>query len=85
MLNPNIPTVAPGDKRNLYLTKSTCDQEAWITDVIKKVIITGICLKENKLDSKVFDSTLDGLINGAALRIMDILNIQPEYTNLRKV
>lgn len=68
-----------------YISKLDCDQEAWLKQTITKAIITGIELKKCHVDCIVFDSTVEGLVNGTALRIVDILNIEPEYTNLTKI
>jgi hypothetical protein len=68
-----------------YIAKLNCVQEDMIKFQIKSVIKAGIKLEDCRIDSTVFNSALEGLANGTALRIAEILNVEPEYTNLTRI
>lgn len=67
------------------MTKITCDQEAWLRDRLTRlVILVSDIQKSNTLDKEMIELAIEGAINGQALAILQVLNIEPEYTNLPK-
>lgn len=81
---PNItPTASMGYTRS-YIGMVNPDKEAWVLDAVKRVIVAGNKLNQEKFDGRVFDYALDGIINGTVLEILEILNLKPAYVNLKK-
>jgi hypothetical protein len=65
-----------------YKFTATCDQIAWLKDDIYKAIKAGIRIKEGSLGGKVFAATINGLVEGTLLEMLEILNIEPDYANI---
>lgn len=67
------------------LTKINCDQEAWLKDRLVRLIqLVNEIQNSNTLDKEMIELATEGAINGQALAILQVLNIEPEYTNLPK-
>lgn len=65
-----------------------CDQELWIKDTILRAMKMAISINKEKRvlsDELLIYSGLDGIANGTAIEIINILNMSPEYTNLKPV
>jgi hypothetical protein len=65
-----------------YKGEITCDQMAWLKDDMRKAIHTAISIRANSLDNRVFEATIDGLVEGTLIEMLDIINVKPDYTNL---
>lgn len=76
-------------QNSLYKRKSVnADQESWVKARIKTAIKMGIKLHQEKLvgaDEPLFQSGIDGIVNGAAVEIIDTLNMNNIYVNLRPI
>lgn len=65
--------------------KITCDQEAWLRDrLVRLIVLVTDIQQSNTLDKEMVELATEGAINGQALAILQILNLEPEYTNLPK-
>lgn len=63
----------------------TCDQEAWLRDrLVRLIVLVTDIQQSNTLDKEMIELATEGAINGQALAILQILNLEPEYTNLPK-
>lgn len=67
--------------------KITGDQEAWLRD--RLISLVGLCfdIKENVgvgADKGMIEGAIEGAIERQALEIIELLNCEPEYTNLPK-
>lgn len=63
------------------------DRECWVQANIRTAIRMALAVKEQKCtraDQDVFECALDGIVNGAAVEIIHILGMEPEWVNLRK-
>lgn len=67
------------------MTKINGDQEIWLREkLIRLVNLTTEIKNSNTLDKEMVELAIEGAINGQALSILQILNLEPEYTNLPK-
>jgi len=67
------------------MKKITCDQEAWLRDrLVRLVVLVTDIQQSNTLDKEMIELATEGAINGQALAILQVLNLEPEYTNLPK-
>jgi hypothetical protein len=67
---------------------ATPDQECWIKARIETAMRMAIRLhKEMKVqaDSNSFDYAVKGIAEGTALEIINLLNIQPSFKNIRRI
>lgn len=63
------------------------DQEVWIKQQVLTAIRTARAVERAcrvRADQPILDCAIDGIANGAAVEIIHTLDMEPEYTNLRK-
>jgi hypothetical protein len=64
-----------------------CDQEVWVKDRINTAIQMALKLSSVtrvRADDPLLACAIEGVINGAAVEIARTLNMEPEFTNLRR-
>lgn len=67
------------------MTKINGDQEAWLRDrLIRLIILVKDIQDSSSLDKEMIELATEGAINGQALAILNVLNLEPEYTNIPK-
>jgi hypothetical protein len=67
--------------------KVNADQEVWIKQQVLTAIRAARAVEKAcwvRADQPVLDCAIDGIANGAAIEIIHSLDMEPEYTNLRK-
>jgi hypothetical protein len=67
---------------------ASCDQEVWVRERILTAIRMALAINAQlgvRADENISVSAIDGIANGAAVEIIRILNLEPEFTNLRRV
>jgi len=67
--------------------KVNADQECWVKDRIRDAIRMAIALEKNKgvqANVHAHNMALAGIIEGQTIEIIQILGLDPKYTNLRR-
>jgi len=68
--------------------KVTPDQESWIKERVKTAIQMALSLnkaRKTQADYHAYEYGLDGIIEGTVIEIIRLLNLEPSFTNLRKL
>ena len=82
----NTPNTEPGGAA-IPRPTANCDQEAWLIDRLETVVRMALRLgseKHVRADEHLLEGALDGLINGAAVEVIQTLGMEPEFVNLRR-
>lgn len=61
-----------------------CDREAWVKQSINSAIMLGIEIAKQRTRFPVFESSIEGVVNGTSIEIIRILGMEPEFVNLRR-
>ena len=79
----NIPEMLTHSATPCERQKVNCDQEAWLKNSLKAAIFMAFSIRSRAPDGPLFEEAIDGLINGAAIEIIDDLGLEPSYSNIR--
>lgn len=67
------------------MNKITGDQEIWLRDRLVRLVNLVEDIQRHKvIDAEARELAIQGAINGQALAILEVLGLEPEYTNLPK-
>lgn len=66
---------------------ATCDQEVWVKARLETAIKMALAIHSKcgpRADEYLLSCGIEGIINGAAVEIIRTLEMEPEFTNLRR-
>ena len=88
-IEPTCDNASAGQQQNFRKPRErvNADQEVWIKQQVLTAIRTARAVERAcrvRADQPILDCAIDGIANGAAIEIIHTLDMEPEYTNLRK-